>query len=233
MEWPDGRKEAIVFVLEEESQTGRFSIHRLAHYCLDLAELLQTDRVVPVVIFLRSGRQPKALVLGGERHTYLSFHYLSCALPDLPFERYRESENIVARLNLPNMRYDREQRVEVYAQAVRGLSRLESHPEKQLKYLDFIDIYTALDETERERYQKEYPEEAEKMTTFAERFRQEGMQQGMQQGEAAILLRLMARKYGPDAATAHRERVEQADVETLLEWSERLLTAEKAEDIFH
>lgn len=55
VEWPDGRRGALVFAVEEESDSRRFSIHRLAHYCLDLAELLGTDRVVPVVIFLRGG----------------------------------------------------------------------------------------------------------------------------------------------------------------------------------
>ena len=49
VEWPDGRRAALLFVVEEETQPGRFSIHRLAHYCLDLAELLDTERVVPVV----------------------------------------------------------------------------------------------------------------------------------------------------------------------------------------
>jgi hypothetical protein len=39
--------------LEEESDPRRFSIQRLAHYCLDLGELFETDRVVPVVMFLR------------------------------------------------------------------------------------------------------------------------------------------------------------------------------------
>ena len=39
-EWPDGEREAIVFLFEEESVTSRFSEYRLAHYCLDLAELL-------------------------------------------------------------------------------------------------------------------------------------------------------------------------------------------------
>ncbi len=55
MEWPDGRRAALLFVFEEETEPARFSIHRLAHYCLDLAELYATDRVVPVVIFLRPG----------------------------------------------------------------------------------------------------------------------------------------------------------------------------------
>jgi hypothetical protein len=54
VEWPDGRREAILFVLEEETEPARFSIHRLAHYCLDLSELLGTTRVVPVVIFLHA-----------------------------------------------------------------------------------------------------------------------------------------------------------------------------------
>ena len=32
--WPDGRREALLFAIEEETQPSRFSIHRLAHYCL-------------------------------------------------------------------------------------------------------------------------------------------------------------------------------------------------------
>jgi hypothetical protein len=83
-------------------------------------------------------------------------------------------------------------------------------------------------------------EESKKMpyVTSAERFGiekgiQQGMQQGMQQGEANMLLRQITRKYGVDVATAYREQVEKADTDTLLEWSERLLFAEKIEDIFH
>ena len=62
VDWPDGQKEAIVFALEEESQSPRFSIHRLARYCLDLAELYNTQRVVPVVIFL--GKHSRQQQLG-------------------------------------------------------------------------------------------------------------------------------------------------------------------------
>lgn len=77
-EWPDGRREALLFALEEETSPGRFSVHRLAHYCLDLAELCQTTRVVPVVIFLNTnGQEAQSLVLGSERYDYLSFRYLS------------------------------------------------------------------------------------------------------------------------------------------------------------
>ena len=236
VEWPDGRREAVLFVIEEESDPGRFSIHRLAHYCLDLAELLKTDRVVPVVVFLRGGCGRTELVLGGEHHSYLNFRYLACALAELPFERYRYSDNIVVRLNLPNMMYRREQRVEVYAHAVRGLTTLEPDPEKQLKYLEFIDIYSGLDDNELTRYQQEYPEEAETMTTFAERFiqqgKQEGRQEGRREGEARILIRLLKRKFGEVPETVER-RIKSADADTLLEWSDRVLTARSLEDVVH
>ncbi len=83
VEWPNGNREAIFFVLEEETQGSRFSIHRLAHYCLDLAELMETERVIPVVIFLNAGKQKTSLRLGGDRHSYLEFNYLACDLKRL------------------------------------------------------------------------------------------------------------------------------------------------------
>jgi len=241
VEWPDGQREALVFVLEAESDARRFSIHRLAHYCLDLAELTDTDRVVPVVIFLR--RAPNVtqrLRLSGDHETYLDFHYLSCALGELSYEHYRDSDNLVARLNLPNMRYPAGHKVAVYAQAVRGLTELEADPEQQLKYLDFIDIYAALDDNERAEYQRDYPDEAQTMSRFAERFhekgKQEGMQQGMQQGmhrgETLVLERLLRLKFGalPDEV---QRRIEQASEQTLLAWSERVLTASRLDEVLH
>jgi hypothetical protein len=110
----------------EATEPGRFSIHRLAHYCLDIAELVGTDRVVPVVIFLRAGEAPRRLELAGERHSYLSFRYLACALAEEPAARHADSTNLVARMNLPNMAHPREVRVAVYREAVRGLLTLET-----------------------------------------------------------------------------------------------------------
>ena len=74
--WPDGRRATLLFVIEQESEPKRFSIHRLAHYCLDLAELFGTERVVPVVIFLRWGSFAPRLTLGSETTVYLRSHYL-------------------------------------------------------------------------------------------------------------------------------------------------------------
>jgi hypothetical protein len=260
VEWPDGRRAALLFLIEEETEARRFSIHRLIRYCADLAELLKTDRVVPVVIFLRGEPHRRFIALGGERHTYLSFTYIACELAVIPALGHRDSDNIVARLTLPNMRYEPAERVAVYHAAVSGLMSLEPNPDKQKKYLDFIDIYTALDENERAQYAREYPEEVKAMSRFADRFREEGLQQGVQQGlqqgvqqgleqglrrgleqgvqrglqkgEAAVLLRQLHRKFGelPDAV---RQRVETADPETLLTWSERILTAQSIDEVVH
>jgi flagellar biosynthesis/type III secretory pathway protein FliH len=119
---------------------------------------------------------------------------------------------------------------------VRGLAELEPQPDKQSKYLDFIDIYAALDDNELQQYRREYPEEAERMSTFAERFRQEGLEQGieqgLQQGEAAVLLRLLERKFGTLPSEA-RQRIREADAETLLAWSERVLTACSLDEVVH
>lgn len=105
VEWPDGKREALLFVIEEQTRNDLFSIHRLAHYCLDLSEMLKTERVVPVVIFLNAGHRAMELQLGGNRHIYLNFHYLLCDLKRLSAVDYQDSNNVVARLNLPNMQY--------------------------------------------------------------------------------------------------------------------------------
>jgi len=109
------------------------AFHRLVHYCLDLGELYETDRVVPVVIFLRGQAPRRELVFGTERHTYLHFNFIACELGAIAYERFRDSNNIVARLNLPNMRYAPGRKIDVYAHAVRGLLDLEDNPEKRLK----------------------------------------------------------------------------------------------------
>jgi len=209
--------------------------------------MLETERIVPVVIFLHKGNYPTELILGSHRHQYLQFRYLLCNLPRLSYEAYKASDNLVARLLLPTMNYPTEQKVDAYAQAVRGLLSLESRWEKQAKYIDFIDTYANLDESEMVLYQEKYPQEDNTMTgkwiAAIERSREEGLQQGMeqvmeqgmeqgiQQSGVKMLLRLLELKFGADQAEANREQVESADAETLLMWSDRILTAKSIEEV--
>ena len=62
---------------------------------------------------------------------------------------------------------------------------------------------------------------------------QQGMQQGMRQGEVAVLNRQLQRKFGEQFTDAHRRRVDEADRDTLLDWSEQVLVAQSIEDVFH
>ena len=61
---------------------------------------------------------------------------------------------------------------------------------------------------------------------------QQGMQQGMQKGEADMLLRQMAVQFGPLSDDV-RQRVAEADSETLLRWGEKVLKARRIEDVLN
>ena len=240
IEWPNGQREALLFALEHESQGSRFSIIRLAYYCQDLAKLCKTSRVVPVVVFLDRPSSAKQLKLGTELCTYLHFHYLACTLAKLPWQDFQHSNNLVARLNLPNMCYHKKDKVSVYACATQGLFSLETDHKKQAKYLDFIDMYAHLDNDEKRRYKQQYPQEANTVSQFADRFiaqgleqgLEQGVEQGIQKGEAALLLRLIESRFGPVSSHV-KTRIAAADADTILAWSEKIFAARKPEDLWH
>lgn len=60
---------------------------------------------------------------------------------------------------------------------------------------------------------------------------QKGHQEGVQLGEATVLTHQIERKFG-SLSEAERKRIHAADIETLLQWSERILTANTKEDVF-
>jgi predicted transposase/invertase (TIGR01784 family) len=76
------------------------------------------------------------------------------------------------------------------------------------------------------------------MQTFIDRYieqgrlqgLQQGIEQGRHQGEAAVLLRQIERKFGPPMESV-RQQVEDADTETLLRWSDRILTADNLDAV--
>lgn len=240
-EWPDGRKEALLFVLEEETDPKRFSIHRLAHYTLHLSELFETQRVVPVVIFLHSNdRIPNSLQIQSDRHLYMEFTYLQTKLDKLPANQFVESQNLIARLNLPNMQWTQAEKVDVYAKAIQGLLNLESDPEKQLKYIDFVNIYANFSDDEMKEYQARYQNEGKEMASFAEHFRnegkdlgiQQGIETGLHQGVADSLNKLIHLKYGPIPPWAEA-KIHSATQAELDEWLVNILTADSLEDLLN
>ena len=216
LEWPDGRREALLFVIEQQTQASRFSVHKLARYCLSLAELFKTERVVPVVVFLKRARRvPKAVVLGNEFHDYLHFRYIRCVLSELPAEQYLESPNLVARLNLPNMRWPAELKLAIYASAIRGLESLEANPDQRIKYTAFVDIYTKLTNNECLIFEQRYQREVGAMAGFAERHREEGRQQEREEGRLVIASRLIRNTSMDDAGIAEITELPEAEIRAL------------------
>lgn len=67
---------------------------------------------------------------------------------------------------------------------------------------------------------------------LAQILRQEGRTEGMQQGEARLLLRLLEKRFGP-LPEAKRALINAADADTLLQWSDKLLTADSIEAVFN
>lgn len=71
--------------------------------------------------------------------------------------------------------------------------------------------------------------------TLAEAYEQrgiaKGMQQGMQQGEAAVITRLLERRFGK-ISQQYMQRINLADADTLLLWADRLLNVKTLDEVF-
>ena len=70
------------------------------------------------------------------------------------------------------------------------------------------------------------------METFIDRYIAQGEQRGIQLGEAKTLLRLIERKFGPPSEPI-RERINQADPDTLLRWFDRAIDARSLDEVLH
>jgi predicted transposase YdaD len=57
-----------------------------------------------------------------------------------------------------------------------------------------------------------------------------GRQKGRQEGEAALLQRLLERRYGP-LSEPQRLRLQTADADTLLRWGERIFQAASVDEV--
>lgn len=66
---------------------------------------------------------------------------------------------------------------------------------------------------------------------WREEGRQEGLKEGLKEGEAATLTRQLEYKFGP-LADGHRKRIRAADSSKLQEWTLRILTVERLEEVF-
>jgi hypothetical protein len=72
---------------------------------------------------------------------------------------------------------------------------------------------------------------AESIDRWNREIREEGREEGRQEGESRLLLRQLRLKFG-SLGPEIEERVRSADADRLLEWGDRILKAEKLQDVF-
>ena len=149
-----------------------------------------------------------------------------CKLKGLSSAEYYDSDNIVARLNLPNMAYPPEDRLEMYLAAQTGLARLETSPEKQRKYADFIDFYADLSEEEVTLYRDRYLSEKGDIMGLASVLRKEGRDEGTMK----LLSRQIARRFQVSSDSVH-PIFAGLTTEQIEELGEKFLEAESLDEI--
>ena len=98
------------------------------------------------------------------------------------------------------MHYPKQDRLRIYAAAQIGLIQIEPNPNKQRKYIDFIDYYADLSEQEIIEFRTQYLNEEGEIMGLAQILRQEGRQEGRQEDRQeeciSLVTRLLRRKFG-------------------------------------
>ncbi|MFP4147835.1 MAG: transposase, partial [Halorhodospira sp.] len=95
-----------------------------------------------------------------------------------------------------------------------------------------FDEQNPLDDQEVQELEEVQQMLAERMKEWEQQWKQEGLQEGRQEGEALTLLRLIERKFGAKARASCHERVVHASNEELARWTDRILEAERLEELF-
>ena len=255
--WPDGRREAMIFIIEEETTPGRFAIDRLAKYCLEIYGIYRIRAITPVVVFLRDDPGiPLRLDLEGvDKAPVMFFRYVPCILPQYLALEHLDTDNLVEQVLLPTMSWSPQDKVHIVGRAIRSLLRLEKNIDNQLKFEKFIRTYAPLDEEEERQYKETYALESSHMLSIREELERkgerrgrrigrkeglaEGREEGIQIGEERGLLsgqrqtvaRLLTRRFGPLEAEVEA-RLNQASKDELDHWADVLLTAGSLEEVF-
>ena len=73
--------------------------------------------------------------------------------------------------------------------------------------------------------------ERERQMPYVTSIERMGIEKGLQQGEVIMLKRLLTRRFGPLPAWAE-QRLEQASPQELEGWADRVLEAQRLEDVF-
>ena len=242
----------LLWLVEFQEDKAKFSIFKLAHYTLDMLEAYPKATVVPTVLFTARTQWRKDVVrelaTNFHEHAWLRFKYVFVKLFDFQAADYYHIDNPVVKILLPKMNYPPGERWVVFWHALVGLRQLVSMP-LFIKYIDFIEIYTGLQEDEQKAAHHILQEHQEvgmlKEIIFGEEGarlldehleygRKQGMEQGMEQGilkgEFALFDRQFRKKF-QRGIDEFRPMLNDLRPEDILELGEYLLDCESVADL--
>jgi len=119
---------AFIFLVEHQHGPYKFSIHQLDRYVSHLEEEYERD-VIPIVYFpnasakVGSVKRATKSAFMGKRYHY--FTYEALFLKDMWAKKYLDSNNIIARLMLPFMRYSSQDWLEVLDGSIKGVNEIK------------------------------------------------------------------------------------------------------------
>lgn len=150
LEFAEGK--SLLPLIEHKGDKYSFSVFKLAHYTLDLAEYFNGIPLIPIVVFTDEAQWrediEREIRISSFHKTWLHFVFAVVKLNVHSVELIADSTNPVKHILSPLMKYPRDQRLEVAAAAYVKLSRLTDLPRFE-KYTDFIDKYAKIDTEER------------------------------------------------------------------------------------
>jgi hypothetical protein len=191
-------------LLEHQRDPYKFSIHQLGRYTSYLEE--QHERaVIPIVYFPYASAKNKTVkretksVFMGKRYHF--FTYEALFIKGLPAKKYLKSDNIIARLMLPFMRYSKEDWLEVLDSGIKGVLNLVDPTQglRRNKYLDFLLYYFNLEEKEWEVYRahKMKKKEVKEVDMISTLLKEQGRLEGEVKANREMLLLLLPKRLGP------------------------------------
>lgn len=205
-------KLAFTFLVEHQHDQYDFSIFQLARYVSYLQEQYERE-VIPIVYFPNASSKnaipPRATKSSFLGKRYFYFTYEAVFLKDMPAKKYLNSDNIIARLMLPFMRFSQQDWMEVLDSGVKAVLEMVDSAQglRRNKYLDFLLFYFNLEEKEWETYRaykqaQKKDKEIEMITTILKNQgkmegRIEGRMEGKIEGKMEALLSLLPKKLGP------------------------------------
>ena len=139
---------------------------------------------------------------------------------------------VMAHLQGRATRRDPEGRLQSKLRLVRRLYERGYARQDVLELFRFIDWVLTLPAGLEARFQAELVQlEGERQMPYITSIERMGIEKGKQQGEVIMLKRLLTRRFGP-LPTWAEQRLEQASLQELEGWAERVLEAQRLEDVF-